>query len=102
MAKNADAKQPKEKKQKRSRIKETFGELKKVSWPSFGTVVKQTGIVLSVVVIFLVTLMLFDALLGWLYEVLVKGLNSGVETTGVIKALVSTNTAFDGVGALWL
>ena len=36
------------------KIKEVFSELKKVTWPSFGKVVKSTGIVISVVVIFLV------------------------------------------------
>ena len=50
MAKDTSAK-PKEK--KRGRIRGTIDELKKVSWPSFGQVVKQTGIVLAVVVVFL-------------------------------------------------
>ena len=36
------------------KIKEVFSELKKVTWPSFGKVVKSTGIVISVVVIFLI------------------------------------------------
>ena len=31
-----------------SKIKDVFSELKKVSWPTFGKVVKQTGIVLFV------------------------------------------------------
>ena len=41
-------------------FKETFAELKKVSWPTFGKVVKQTGIVLVVVLIFLVVITAFD------------------------------------------
>ena len=36
------------------KIKEVFSELKKVTWPSFGMVVKATGVVISVVVIFLI------------------------------------------------
>ena len=41
-------------------FKETFAELKKVSWPTFGKVVKQTGIVLVVVLIFLIVITGFD------------------------------------------
>ena len=36
------------------RIKETFSELKRVSWPSFGKALKATGVVLAIVLIFLV------------------------------------------------
>ena len=36
------------------KIKEIFSELKKVSWPTVGKVIKQTGVVLAVVIIFLV------------------------------------------------
>ena len=36
------------------KIKEVFSELKRVSWPSFGKVVKATCVVLVVVLIFLV------------------------------------------------
>ena len=36
------------------KIKEVFSELKKVTWPSFGKVVKSTGAVLAVVIAFLV------------------------------------------------
>lgn len=42
------------------RIKESFSELKKVSWPTFAKVVKQTGVVLLVVAIFLVVIGAFD------------------------------------------
>jgi preprotein translocase SecE subunit len=37
-----------------AKIKETFSELKRVSWPKFGTVVKTTGVVLVIVLAFLV------------------------------------------------
>ncbi|MDE7379762.1 MAG: preprotein translocase subunit SecE [Clostridia bacterium] len=36
------------------RIKDVFSELKRVTWPSFTKVVKATGVVLVVVLIFLV------------------------------------------------
>ena len=43
-----------------AKIKDVFSELKKVSWPTFGKVVKQTGIVIAVVVAFLVVITAFD------------------------------------------
>lgn len=42
------------------KFKETFSELKKVTWPDFAKVVKQTGIVIGVVLAFLVVLTAFD------------------------------------------
>ena len=42
------------------KVKDVFSELKKVSWPTFGKVVKQTGVVLVVVLIFLVVIFAFD------------------------------------------
>lgn len=45
-------------------FKSKFGamasELKKVTWPKFGTVLKQTGVVLVVVLIFLIVVTGFD------------------------------------------
>ncbi|MBP5373108.1 MAG: preprotein translocase subunit SecE [Clostridia bacterium] len=38
-----------------------FSELKKVTWPTFGTVVKQTGVVLVVVLVFLVVVTGIDS-----------------------------------------
>ena len=49
-----------------AKIKDIFSELKKVSWLSFAKVVKKTGIVLVVVLVFLVVITGFDALLAWL------------------------------------
>ena len=51
---------------KRSRVKETVSELKKVSWPSFAKTMKQTGMVISVVVIFMLLVIGMDQLLIWL------------------------------------
>lgn len=62
-----EAKKPKKKDKKPGffkrlggKIKDIFSELKKVSWPTFPKVVKQTGIVLVVVVAFLVVITAFD------------------------------------------
>lgn len=42
------------------KIKDVFSELKKVNWPTFPKIVKQTGIVLVVVLLFLVVITAFD------------------------------------------
>ena len=42
------------------KIKDVFSELKRVSWPTFPKIVKQTGIVMVVVLIFLVVISAFD------------------------------------------
>ena len=42
------------------KIKDVFSELKKVTWPTFPKVVKQTGVVLLVVLAFLVVITAFD------------------------------------------
>ena len=47
-------------------LKDTGNELKKVSWPKFGTVVKQTGIVLVVVLVFTLAIFGIDRLCSWL------------------------------------
>mgnify|MGYP000006708134 FL=1 len=52
------------------KCKEMFAELKKVSWPSFGKVVKHTGVVLAVVAIFLVVFALIDWGLSALLQLL--------------------------------
>ncbi len=53
-------------------IKEIISELKKVSWPTFAKVMKETGIVLVVVLFFLLIILGFDSLLSWLFSFLVK------------------------------
>ena len=47
-------------------LKDTGNELKKVSWPKFSTVAKQTGIVLVVVLVFTLVLFGIDRLCSWL------------------------------------
>ena len=49
-----------------AKFKETFSELKRVTWPKLPTVFKTTGVVLVVVAAFLAVVTGVDALLGWL------------------------------------
>ena len=48
------------------RLKETSSELKKVTWPKFTTVLKQTGVVLAVAAAFLLVVFGIDRLCSWL------------------------------------
>lgn len=52
------------------KLKEVFSELKKVSWPSFNKIVKQTAVVLGVVLLFMVVITLMDLGLGALLQLL--------------------------------
>ena len=53
-----------------AKIKETFSELKRVTWPKFGTVLKTTGVVLVIVLAFLVVVTGVDAGLTALLKLL--------------------------------
>jgi preprotein translocase subunit SecE len=53
-----------------AKFKETFSELKRVTWPKFPTVLKTTGVVLVVVVAFLAIVTGFDSLFGWLLKII--------------------------------
>ena len=68
-----NAKVKKEKKEKKPglfrKLKDAWLELKKVTWPSFATVVKKTGIVIVVLLIFTVVVFGIDSLLRLLYNV---------------------------------
>jgi preprotein translocase SecE subunit len=46
------------------KTKEVFSELKKVTWPSFGKVVKTTGVVCAVVIFFLIAIGFADFILS--------------------------------------
>ena len=65
-AKDVDKKKKKEKTKKPNKVatalKNTGSELKKVTWPKFKEVVKQTGIVLVVVIVFALVLLGLDKL----------------------------------------
>ncbi|MBR1890281.1 MAG: preprotein translocase subunit SecE [Clostridia bacterium] len=73
---NKDKKNKKEKKKDKQngglgrKTKETMSELKKVTWPTFGEVVKKTGIVIAFVLIFGLFFYGVNALLGWLVTLL--------------------------------
>ena len=54
------------------KCKEIWQELKKVTWPKFGVMLKQTGVVFAVVLFFLVVLTAFDFGLSALLELLVS------------------------------
>jgi preprotein translocase SecE subunit len=68
--KKNDKKKEKKPSKTGKRIKETASELKKVTWPTFGSVVKKTGVVLAVILIFAVVLFGIDRLLAWLFDLL--------------------------------
>ena len=67
------AKKKKEKKPSKiaKALKDTGNELKKVSWPKFKEVAKQTGIVLVFVIVCAVVLFGVDQLCAWLTGLLV-------------------------------
>lgn len=67
-------KNKKEKVKKSGKVKATVSELKKVTWPTFGKVVKQTVVVLSVTFIFLLVVIGIDQLLYLLYNLLTKNM----------------------------
>lgn len=74
-------------------FKDFFSELKKVTWPTFANVLKQTGIVLLVTVCFLVVMILFDLLFNFLYDLLLSGLTEETVTAAL-------SAAMRGVGGL--
>lgn len=68
------------------KIKEIFSELKKVTWPSFKTVLKQLGCVLVTVVLVLAVIMLMDLGLQKLLG-LVRGENASSAVTALLEVL---------------
>ena len=72
--KSKDKKKKKDKKQGKiaRSLKETKSELKKVTWPKFTTVLKQTGVVLAVTAAFLLVVFGIDMLCSWLVKFIVK------------------------------
>lgn len=51
-------------------LKDTGAELKKLTWPKFKDVVKQTSVVLVVVLVFTLVLFGLDSLCSWLVGLL--------------------------------
>ena len=72
-AKASKKKDAKAKQKKPNWFKSLGSELKKVTWPTFGKVVKQTGVVIGVTLFFLVVVGLFDTGLAALYNLLIGG-----------------------------
>lgn len=68
-------------------MKDFVTELKKVTWPTFPKVLKQTGIVLLVTVCFLVIMLGFDLLFGYLNRLLISGLKD--ESVALVYNAVS-------------
>ena len=58
----------------KEKFKGMWSELKKVTWPSFGTVVKNTVVVLSITAVFLLVILGIDQLLYLLYNLLTKNM----------------------------
>ena len=56
------------------RIRDVIGELKKVNWPTWAKTVKQTGVVLAVVLVFALVVFSIDSGLGYIFDTLTKGL----------------------------
>ena len=56
-----------------AKIKETFSELKRVTWPKFPTVLKTTGVVLVIVAAFLAVVTGVDWILSLLLGLISPG-----------------------------
>lgn len=56
------------------KIKEVFSELKKVTWPTFGKVMKSTGVVIAIVVAFLIVFTAINYGLNTLLGLLTTGM----------------------------
>lgn len=95
MAEKNEVKSVKKRKNKESGrvgkfFREIWSELKKVTWPSFGSVIKNTGIVFLVVAVFLVVLLAFDLFLRiFVFNPLITGEigTIGGETKEIIKVV---------------
>ncbi|MGN0788237.1 MAG: preprotein translocase subunit SecE [Candidatus Onthoplasma sp.] len=66
VSKNKKKDKPKKPNKVAKALKDTGNELKKVTWPTFKQVAKQTGIVLVVVLVFMLVLLGFDKLCEFL------------------------------------
>lgn len=53
-------------------LRDTKGEFKKIVWPSFSTVVRNTGVVLAMCAVTAVVIIAVDLLCGWLVDLLVS------------------------------
>lgn len=70
------------------KIKSLVSELKKVTWPTFPTVLKQLGCVLVTVVIMLVLILVIDFGLQQLLALIKGGAKSSAELVSLIKGVL--------------
>lgn len=89
ISKEVTKKSPKKKSKIASFFKESFSELKKVSWPTFPTVLKTTLVVLGVVAVFLIVLFAFDILLSVAHDGL---LLKDIDPLGKVMGAVTEKT----------
>ena len=67
------------------KMRDMIAELKKVTWPGFPKVMKQTGIVLGVVLFFLIIIFSIDLGLSQLYKQLIDAITGTGNSTGLIR-----------------
>ncbi len=98
------AKDNKENKPKKiNPIVATFGELKQVSWPTFGQTMKRLGAVLVISLIFLAVLIGVDSLLGFIHRELFSFVTNNdiyfqaAQIAALIVAIVLVVAAVAGV-----
>ena len=58
------------------KMRELIAELKKVTWPGFPKVMKETGVVVGIVLFFLVIVFAIDLGLSQLYQLLIKAITA--------------------------
>ncbi len=75
--KNQDAKKPNIFVRMGRKLKETFSELKRVTWPTFPKVLKSTCVVLVVVLAFLVVVTALNHGLNELFKLITSISNTG-------------------------
>ena len=68
--KESKSKKQAKKEPKPNKVKESVAELKKVTWPTFPKVVKNTLLVLGIVLLFTIVLFGIDYGLSWIYKLL--------------------------------
>ena len=71
MVKNKDEKKSIVPAKVKKYLRDTRGEFKKIVWPNFSTVLKNTGVVLAMCAVTAVVIIAVDSLCGWLINLLV-------------------------------
>ena len=71
MVKNKDEKKSIVPAKVKKYLRDTKGEYKKIVWPGFSTVVRNTGVVLAMCAVTAVVIIGVDLLVGWLVDLLI-------------------------------